>query len=132
MNTDNNNEKLIRALSEMEPIPDISADERIEREEKLKEQMQKVTEEAPLAFLRRASGVLCIALWGVSVIALLFGFLDLGAMIPFLLFSLGLFVGLNIPVFVKKGKIIDIIVSVAATAICFMIAVAMLINPTPY
>ena len=132
MNTHKNNEKIIIALSEMEPIPDISADERIEREVKLKEQMEKATEEAPLAFARRISGVLCIALWGFSVFALLFGFLDLGAMIPFMLFSHGLFIGLNIPVFVKKGKIIDIIISVAATGICLMIAVAMLINPTPY
>ncbi|MCM1055176.1 MAG: hypothetical protein NC394_06610 [Bacteroides sp.] len=125
MNSRQSNEKILRILSEMEPIREESSEERARRE-KMTEEAKKAVEEAPLAFSRKVAGIVCIALWAFSLLALMFGFGDLGVLLPFMLLSLGVVCALNIPVFIKQGKIFDVIVAAAACAICAAIAFSVL------
>lgn len=126
MNSRQSNEKILKILSEMEPIREETDEERARREKMTEEAKKKAEEEAPLAFPRKVAGVVCVALWGFSLVALVFGFGDLGVLLPFMLLSLGAVCGLNIPVFIKKGKIFDVIVAVVACAICALIAFGVL------
>lgn len=132
MNSKKTNEKIIKALSEMEPIPDLTSDERDKRDEEAKKAIDDATKEAPLAFARKVAGILCIALWAFSLVSILFGFGALGAMIPFMLIALGVYCGLNVPMFFQKGKTFDIVISIIATAVCFIIAVSLLVSYRPY
>lgn len=122
MNSRQSNEKIIQILSEMEPIREESDEERARRIKMTEEAAKNAAEEAPLAFARKVAGIICVALWAFSLLALLFGFGDFGVLLPFMLLSLGAVSGLNIPVFIKKGKIFDIIVAVIACAVCALIA----------
>ena len=126
MNSRKNNEKIIQILSEMEPIHDETEEERRSREQMAQEAIKKAEEEAPLAFPKKVAGVICVSLWGFSIVALMFGFGDLGVLLPFMLLSLGTVCGLNIPAFWKKGKIMDVIVAIAACAICAVMALGLL------
>lgn len=126
MNSRKNNEKIIQILSEMEPLHNETDDERRSREQMAQEAIKNATEESPLAFPKKVAGVVCVAMWGFSIMALMFGFGDLGVLLPFMLLSLGAVCGLNIPDFWKKGKIFDVIVAIAACAICATIAFGIL------
>ena len=126
MNSRTNNEKIIQILSEMEPIHDETEEEKRSREKMAQEAIKVAEEEAPLAFPRKVAGVVCVSLWGFSLVALMFGFGDLGVLLPFMLLSLGAVCGLNIPAFWKKGKIFDVIVAIAACAVCALVALGLL------
>ena len=126
MNSRKNNEKIIQILSEMEPLHDETEDERRSREQMAQEAIKNAADEAPLAVPRKVAGVICVALWGFSIMALMFGFGDLGVLLPFMLLSLGAVCGLNIPGFWKKGKIFDVIVAIAACAVCALVALGLL------
>ena len=56
----------------------------------------------------------------------MFGFGEIGVLLPFMLLSLGAVSGLNIPVFFKKGKIFDVVVAVIACAVCVLFALGIL------
>ncbi len=56
----------------------------------------------------------------------MFGFGEIGVLLPFMLLSLGAVSGLNIPVFFKKGKTFDVIVAVIACAVCVLFALGIL------
>ncbi|MCH5201534.1 MAG: hypothetical protein J1F60_11320 [Oscillospiraceae bacterium] len=126
MNSRKNNEKIIQILSEMEPIRDETEEEKRSREQMTQEAIKAAEEEAPLAFPKKVAGVICVALWGFSLVALMFGFGDLGVLLPFMLLSLGAVCGLNVPAFWKKGKIFDVVVAIAACAVCVMVAFGIL------
>lgn len=126
MNSRQSNEKIIQILSEMEPIHDETEEEKKRREQMAQEAIKKAADEAPLAFPRKVAGIICAALWGFSFMALLFGFGDLGVLLPFMLLALGSVCLLNIPVFWKKGKIGDVIVAVIGCAICAILAFGIL------
>lgn len=126
MNSHKTNEKIIRILSEMEPIHDETEEEKRSREQMAQEAIKNAKEEAPLAFPKKVAGVVCVALWGFSIMALMFGFGDLGVLLPFMLLSLGAVCGLNIPAFWKKGKIFDVIAAIAACAVCAIVAFGLL------
>lgn len=126
MNSKQSNEKIIKILSEMQPIHDETDDERRRREEMTEEARKKAIEEAPLVFPRKIAGIVCISLWIFSVVALIGGFGELGILLPFMLLSLGAVSGLNIPVFIKKEKTGDVIVAVIACAVCVMLALSIL------
>ena len=126
MNSRKNNEKIIQILSEMEPLHDETEEERRSREQMAQEAIKNAADEAPLAFPRKVAGVICVALWGFSIMALMFGFGDLGVLLPFMLLSLGAVCVLNIPGFWKKGKIFDVIVAIAACAVCALVALGLL------
>ena len=126
MNSHKNNEKIIQILSEMQPIHDETEEEKINREKLAQEAIKNAEEEAPLAFPRRVAGIVCVALWGFSIVALMFGFGDLGVLLPFMLLSLGVVCGLNIPGFWKKGKIFDVVVAIAACGVCMLVAFGIL------
>ena len=126
MNSHKNNEKIIQILSEMEPIHDETEDEKRTREQMAQEAIKNAEEEAPLAFPRKVAGVICVALWGFSIMALMFGFGDLGVLLPFMLLSLGAVCGLNVPGFWKKGKMFDVVVGIAACAFCAAFAFGLL------
>ena len=126
MNSHKTNEKIIQILSEMEPIRDETEEEKHNREQMAQEAIKNAEEEAPLAFPKKVAGVICIALWGFSIMALMFGFGDLGVLLPFMLLSLGTVCGLNIPTFWKKGKIFDVIAAIVACAFCAIISFGIL------
>lgn len=79
-----------------------------------------------MAFPRKVAGIVCVSLWIFALVALIGGFGELGVLLPFMLLSLGAVSGLNIPVFIKKGKIGDVIVAVIACAVCVMLALSIL------
>lgn len=126
MNTHKNNEKIIRLLSDSEPLCGETEEEKAHREAMTKESEKNIIEDDPLEFPKKVAGAVCIGIWGFSVLALISGFGELGVLVPFILFSLASVCGLNIPGFVKKGKIGDIIISVIACGVCVLIAVGML------
>ena len=126
MNSRKNNEKIIQILSEMEPIHDETEEEKRLREQMTQEAIKNAEEETPLAFPKKVAGVICVALWGFSIVALMFGFGDLGVLLPFMLLSLGSVCGLNVPAFWKKGKIFDVAVAIAACAVCIIMAFGLL------
>lgn len=122
MNSHQTNEKIIKILSEMEPIRDENEDERKRREAMTAEAKKNTMEEEPLAFPKKVAGTACVAIWGFALVALMFGFGDLGVLIPFMLLALAAVCGLNIPGFFKKGKIGDVIVAVIACVFCITVA----------
>mgnify|MGYP001032068960 CR=1 FL=1 len=126
MNSRKSNEKIIQILSEMEPLHEETDDERRRREIMTEEAKKKAVDDAPLAFPRKVAGIVCVALWAFSLVALVFGFGDLGVLLPFLLLSLGTVCGLNIPRFIKMGKIWDVVVAVIACVLCAMLAFGIL------
>ena len=126
MNSHKNNEKIIQILSEMEPIRDETEEEKRSREQMAQEAIKNAEEEAPLAFPKKVASVVCVALWGFSIMALMFGFGDLGVLLPFMLLSLGAVCGLNIPAFWKKGKMFDVVAAIAACAFCALVAFGLL------
>ena len=126
MNSKRSNEKIIQIVSEMQPIHEETDEEREHREKMAEEAIKNVAEEAPLAFPRKVAGIICVSLWLFSLIALMFGFGEIGVLLPFMLLSLGAVSGLNIPVFFKKGKIFDVVVAVIACAVCVLFALGIL------
>lgn len=126
MNSHKNNEKIIQILSEMEPIHDETEDEK-KRRLQMAEDASHNVEEAPLAFARKVAGIICAVLWIFSLVALLFGFGDLGVLLPFILIALVAVLLLNIPVFLKRKKISDVIIAIAAAAFCLILALGMLL-----
>lgn len=128
MNSKKSNEKIITILSEMEPIHDETDEEKAKRLEMGARAAENAEKEPPLAFARKAASILCIALWVLSVIALISGSADITVLLPAMLLGLGIVCGLNIPVFFQKGKIFDIVISIMATAICLIMAVGLFIS----
>ena len=126
MNSHKTNEKIIQILSEMEPIRDETEEEKHNREQMAQEAIKNAEEEAPLAFPKKVAGIVCVSLWGFSIMALMFGFGDLGVLLPFMLLSLGAVCGLNIPAFWKKGKMFDVIAAIVACAFCAIISFGIL------
>lgn len=126
MNSHKNNEKIIQVLSEMEPIKGETEEDKEKRLKMAEEAVKNAEEESVLAFPKKVAGVICVALWGFSLVALIFGFGDLGVLLPFMLFALGAVCGLNIPDFWKKGKIFDVVVAIIACAACILFALGML------
>lgn len=121
MNSPENNEKNIEKL---EQTGKIYTDD---QSEKHQSKIDEVTKEPPLAFPRRVVGWICIALWVFSIVMLMMGQFDFSVAMPFMMFGLGAYAALNIPVFIQKGKIFDIVVCCAATAVCFIVAVGLLV-----
>lgn len=126
MNSHQTNEKIIKILSEMEPIRDENEDERKRREAMTAEAKKNTMEEEPLAFPKKVAGTACVAIWGFALVALMFGFGDLGVLIPFMLLALAAVCGLNVPGFFKKGKIGDVVVAVIACVFCITVAFGIL------
>lgn len=126
MNSKRNNEKIIQILSEMEPIHDETEEERKQREKMAEEAIKNVTQESPWAFPRKVAGIICVALWVFSLVALMLGFADFGVLLPFMLISLGVVCALNIPIFFKQDKIGDVLVAIIACAVCLVFAFGML------
>lgn len=126
MNSHQTNEKIIKILSEMEPIRDENEDERKRREAMTAEAKKNTMEEEPLTFPKKVAGTACVAIWVFALVALMFGFGDLGVLIPFMLLALAAVCGLNIPGFFKKGKIGDVIVAVIACVFCISVAFGIL------
>lgn len=109
----------------MEPIRDENEEEK-KRRLKMTEEAKKSLEEEPLAFPKKVAGATCVGIWGFSLVALMFGFGDLGVLIPFMMLALAAVCGLNIPSFVKKGKIGDIVMAVIACAVCIAVGFGIL------
>lgn len=126
MNSRKTNQKIIDALQGLEPIHDETDDERAERLRIEKETLEKVTKEEPLVFPRRVAGIFCAAVWVFSLVGLMLGFADIGVMLPFMLFALGVYAALNLPVFFSKGKIFDAVICIIAVAACLITAIGML------
>lgn len=119
MNSPENNEKNIEKLEQTGKIYDDG--------EKHDSKIDEVTKEPPLAFPRKIVGWICVALWAFSILMLLMGQMDFSVAMPFMMFGLGAYAALNIPVFISKGKIFDIVVCSIATAVCFLVAIGLLV-----
>ncbi len=119
MNSPENNEKNIEKLEQTGKIYDDG--------EKHDSKIDEVTKEPPLAFPRKIVGWICVALWAFSILMLLMGQMDFSVAMPFMMFGLGAYAALNIPVFISKGKIFDIVVCCIATAVCFLVAIGLLV-----
>ena len=132
MNSKKTNQKIIDALHDFRPIHEETDEEKEERLRIEKEMIEKVTKVAPLAFPRRIAGIFCAAVWALSLLGMAFGFASIGVMLPFLLLALGLYCGLNFPVFWMNGKIFDCVICVIATAVCVIIAIGMLTVGTAF
>lgn len=126
MNSHQSNEKIIKILSEMEPIRDENEDERKRREAMTAEAKKNTMEEEPLAFPKKVAGATCVGIWIFALVALMFGFGELGVLIPFMMLALAAVCGLNIPGFFKKGKIGDVIVGIIACGFCVAVAFGIL------
>ena len=98
-------------------------------EDKIKEEnvaLENATREYPLPTARKFAWVLCGGMWLFCLIGLLFGFAEPAALFPFLLFSLGVAVALQIPVFFLKKKIFDVIVASIFALCCIGLGFSML------
>lgn len=127
MNSRKSNEKIVQILSEMEPLHDETEEERIQREKMIEEAKKNAEEEESIfTFVRKIAAVICGILWVFCLVAFLVGMGEIGVLLPFMLVSLGIVCGLNIPVFVKKGKTGDVIMAILTCGVCLLFAVAML------
>lgn len=129
MNSRKTNQKIIENLQNNEPIHQESAEE---KESEKRSTIEEATKEAPFAFARKVSGVICIALWAFALVAMMTGMAELSLLVPFMLFALAAVCGFNIPVFMMKKKLWDVVVAVAATAVCTIVAVGMLVTGAVY
>ncbi len=127
MNSKKSNEKIVQILSEMEPIHDETEEERKQREKMIEEAKKNAEEEeGGFAFARKIAGIVCGILWVFSLVAFMIGMGEIGVLLPFMLLALGVVCGLNIPVFIKKGKTGDVIMAVLTCAVCLLFSVAIL------
>lgn len=119
MNSPENNEKNIEKLEQTETV--------YHDEEVHESRIEEATKQPPLAFPRKIAGWICIGLWAFSIIMLMLGQLDISIAMPFMMFALAVYCGLNVPVFISKGKKFDVVICIAATAVCFFVALGLLL-----
>lgn len=110
----------------MEPIRNETEEEKHSREHMEQEAIKAAEGEVPLAFPKKVTGIICVALWGFSLVAVMFGFGDLDVLLPFMLLSLGTVCGLNIPAFWKNGKLFDVVIAIVACGFCLLAALGLL------
>jgi len=125
MNTPDRNKKNIEKMQKLGKVLDDSIVEN--KEELAKVALENVTREYPFPTARKIAWVFCGAFWLFCLGGFLFG-VDMRALFPFLMFSLGAAVGLQIPVFFVKGKLGDTIIALIFTLSCMGLGISMLVK----
>lgn len=119
MNSTSNNDEQIQKLERLEKVYE---DDRGQKESTI----DKATEEMPFAFGRKCANILFGAVFVFSAIALFSGALEIPMIVTMLLFSLGLVVAAQIPVFIHKEKHADTVIAVIVAVLLVFLAIYML------
>jgi hypothetical protein len=122
MNTHQNN---LHNIDKLEHTPKLFKDYREGSANKEKPQKNKPDDSPPLELPRKVVVVLTVVLWAVSVIMMIGGG-DFTAMLPFLIFMLGMVAALNVPQFWVRKKRKDAIVAGIVALFCIMLAITLL------
>lgn len=93
---------------------------RMEKEQELEKEL------APFITIRKGLFALCGFMWLFSAFCLLTGTLEMNIFLPMCLFAIGAVAGVNVPIFIKKKKILDGIIAGICTGICFLAGVVIL------
>ena len=93
---------------------------RMEKEQELEKEL------APFITIRKGLFALCGFMWLFAAFCLLTGTLEMNRFLPMCLFAIGAVAGVNVPIFIKKKKILDGIIAGICTVICFLTGVVIL------
>jgi hypothetical protein len=122
MNTHQNN---LRNIDKLEHTPRLFEDY---SEGEVKKELPKKPEQddaPPLELARKVVVVLTVVLWAVSVFMMIGGG-DFTAMLPFLVFMLGMVAALNVPQFWVRKKRVDAIIAGIVATVCILLAITLL------
>ena len=122
MNFEDNNQKQIDKLARMEKLY-----QDVEKHESVMDKIEAEEEEDICAFPRKIAKWLLILMWGFSIVGVAAG-VEFTVLVVGMLFSLGLFCGLNITKFLKKEKLADAIISAVVAIACITLAILLLVN----
>lgn len=122
MNFEDNNQKQIDKLARMEKLY-----QDVEKHESVMDKIEAEEEEDICAFPRKIAKWLMILMWVFSIVGVMAG-VEFTVLVCGMLFTLGLFCGLNITKFLKKEKLADAIISAVVAAACLALAVLLLVN----
>lgn len=122
MNFEDNNQKQIDKLARMEKLY-----QDVEKHESVMDKIEAEEEEDICAFPRKIAKWLMILMWAFSLVGIAAG-VEFTVLVVGMLFSLGLFCGLNVTKFLKKEKLADAIISALVAAACLALAILLLVN----
>ncbi len=122
MNFEDNNQKQIDKLARMEKLY-----QNVEKHESVMDKIEAEEEEDICAFPRKIAKWLMILMWAFSIVGIIAG-VEFTVLVCGMLFSLGLFCGLNVTKFLKKEKLADAIISALVAAACLALAILLLVN----
>jgi|GEM_PF-1182082 len=129
MNTPERNVKNALKMQEVGRVYEENDEDKVREISSVKENpaLEKATREYPLPTARRFAWILCGGLWLFCLGGMLFR-IDMSILLPFLLFSLAIAVGLQIPVFYLKRKIPDVIMASIFALGCIGFGLTMLVG----
>lgn len=122
MNFEDNNQKQIDKLARMEKVY-----QDVEKHESVMDKIEAEEEEDICAFPRKIAKWLMILMWALCLAGVVAG-VEFTILVCGMLFTLGLFCGLNITKFLKKDKLADAIISAVVAVACIALAVLLLVN----
>jgi hypothetical protein len=122
MNTHQNN---LNNIDKLEHTPKLFHDYREGRANTEKPKKPHADDSLPLELPRKVVVVLTIVLWAVSVVMMIGGG-NFTAMLPFLIFMLGMVAALNVPQFWVRKKRKDAVIAGIVAMFCIMLAVTLL------
>ena len=122
MNFEDNNQKQIDKLARMEKVYQDS-----EKHESVMDKIEAEEEEDICAFPRKIFKWIMIIMWAACLVGIIAG-VEFTILVCGMLFSLGIFCGLNITHFLKKEKLPDAIISALVAVACIALAVLLLVN----
>ena len=122
MNFEDNNQKQIDKLARMEKLY-----QDVEKHESVMDKIESEEEEDICAFPRKIAKWLMILMWAFSLVGIAAG-VEFTVLVCGMLFSLGLFCGLNVTKFLKKEKLADAVISALVAAACLALAILLLVN----
>jgi hypothetical protein len=122
MNSHQNN---LRNIDKLEHTPKLFEDYREGSDNKEKPKKTNIDDSPPLELPRRVVVILTVVLWAVSLIMMVGGG-DFTAMLPFLIFMLGMVAALNVPQFWVRKKRADAIIAGITALFCILLAITLL------
>ena len=122
MNFEDNNQKQIDKLARMEKLY-----QDVEKHESVMDKIEEEEEEEIGAFPRKIAKWLMILMWIFSIVGIAAG-VEFTVLVVGMLFTLGLFCGLNVTAFLKKEKLADAVISVIVAVACLALAILLLVN----
>ena len=122
MNFEDNNQKQIDKLARMERVYQDA-----EKHESVMDKIEAEEEEDICAFPRKIAKWLMILMWAFCLVGVAAG-VEFTILVCGMLFTLGLFCGLNVTKFLKKEKLADAIISALVAAACIALAILLLVN----